>query len=505
MAKYSDLQNGSDIRGVSVSDENKEANFTPQAAYSLARAFAVFLSRRTGKDLSKISIYVGHDSRITAIPLSKAVISGIISTGANGFYTGLSSTPSMFMSTVFEEFGSDGAIMITASHLPYNRNGMKFFDSHGGLEKNDIKELISAAEDDSSSYAPDESFTPAFMPLMDRYCRFLREKIKDGVGALDREHPLKGLKIIVDAGNGAGGFFVKKVLDPLGADTEGSLYLEPDGMFPNHEPNPENAAAMDALCSAVVKNGADLGLIFDTDVDRAAAVDKNGRPINRNAIVALAASIVSTYCPNSIVVTDSVTSDKLTDFLERDLKMTHKRFKRGYKNVINEAIRLNRAGLKCELAIETSGHCALGENFFLDDGAYLTVKIIIEASRLFKKGKTIDSLISDLKEAKEAKEFRLKISDEDFKSCASKVLHDFEEYAHKSGYDVAENSYEGVRVSFSDISAQGWLLIRMSLHDPLLPLNIETDNEGGVREIAHRMAEFLKAYPYVDTSPLLNY
>ncbi len=504
MASYSELQNGSDIRGVSVTDENGRANFTEEAAYRLARAFALLLSKRTGKELSKISVYVGHDSRITAAPLSKAVLSGIRSTRAQGFYTGLSSTPSMFMSTVFEEFRSDGAVMITASHLPYNRNGMKFFDCRGGLEKGDIKELIAAAEADGAEYSADEKLLPTFMPLMDRYCRFLRDKIKEGVGAQDYEHPLKGLKIIVDAGNGAGGFFVKKVLDPLGADTSGSLYLEPDGMFPNHEPNPENKDAMNALCGAVVKSGADLGLIFDTDVDRAAAVDKSGRPINRNAIVALSAAIVSGYCPGSIVVTDSVTSDKLTEFIEGDLKMTHRRFKRGYKNVINEAIRLNRAGLKCELAIETSGHCALGENYFLDDGAYLTVKIIIEASRLMKRGRTIDSLISDLKEAKEAKEFRLKINDPNFREYGSSVLADFEQFARDSGFDVAENSYEGVRVSFSDIAAQGWMLIRMSLHDPLLPLNIETDNEGGVREIAHRVAEFLKKYPEVDASPLLN-
>ena len=77
MASYSELQNGSDIRGVSVTDENGRANFTEEAAYRLARAFALLLFKRTGKELSKISVYVGHDSRITAAPLSKAVLSGI--------------------------------------------------------------------------------------------------------------------------------------------------------------------------------------------------------------------------------------------------------------------------------------------------------------------------------------------------------------------------------------------------------------------------------------------
>lgn len=504
MADYLMLQNGSDVRGVSVEFGEEKVNFTPDIAYKLGRSFVKFLAKRAKKDICELSVYVGHDSRISAQPLKDAVLCGIMSLGAKAYYTGLSSTPSMFMSTVFEEFSSDGAIMLTASHLPFNRNGMKFFDKRGGLEKNDIKELLLSAGEDESIYSGEEADAP-YMPLMDRYSAFLREKIKEGVSADDYEHPLNGLKIVVDAGNGAGGFFVRDVLIPLGANTEGSLYLEPDGMFPNHEPNPENRTAMDSICRAVIDNKADLGLIFDTDVDRAAAVDKYGRPINRNAIVALMAAIVSDYCPGSIVVTDSVTSDKLTEFIEKDLKMTHRRFKRGYKNVINEAIRLNKAGLKCELAIETSGHCALGENFFLDDGAYVTVKILIYAARLLKEGKTIDMLISKLKEAKEAKEFRLKILSDDFKPYGQKVLHDFEEYANDSGFSVAEDSYEGVRVSFSDISAQGWMLLRMSLHDPLLPLNIESDNDGGVGEIAHRVMEFLKKYPNVDTSPLSAY
>ena len=80
------------------------------------------------------------------------------------------------------------------------------------------------------------------------------------------------MKIVVDAGNGSGGFFAEKVLDPLGADISGSQFLEPDGMFPNHAPNPENREAMESISSQVIKTGADLGLIFDTDVDRSSAV-----------------------------------------------------------------------------------------------------------------------------------------------------------------------------------------------------------------------------------------
>ena len=106
-----------------------------------------------------------------------------------------------------------------------------------------------------------------------QYSAHLRDIIKKGVNAADYDHPLKGFKIIVDAGNGAGGFYARDVLSPLGADTAGSQFLEPDGYFPNHIPNPENEVAMQSVCKATLDAKADMGVIFDTDVDRGGAVD----------------------------------------------------------------------------------------------------------------------------------------------------------------------------------------------------------------------------------------
>lgn len=107
----------------------------------------------------------------------------------------------------------------------------------------------------------------------------------------DGSQPLKGFHIVVDAGNGAGGFYAGEVLEPLGADISGSQFLDPDGRFPHHIPNPENEEAMASVSAAVVRAKADLGVIFDTDVDRAGCVDAEGREINRNRLVALAAAI----------------------------------------------------------------------------------------------------------------------------------------------------------------------------------------------------------------------
>ena len=232
------------------------------------------------------------------------------------------------------------------------------------------------------------------------YGKGLANKIREGVNHPQHyETPLKGLKIILDAGNGAGGFYADKVLKPLGADTKGSQFLEPDGTFPNHIPNPENKEAMASICDAVIKNKADFGIIFDTDVDRGAAVDSEGHELNRNRLIALISSIVLKENPGSTIVTDSITSDGLTEFIEGELKGIHHRFKRGYKNVINESIRLNNEGQESHLAIETSGHGAIKENYFLDDGAYLITKLLIELAKLRQENKSLTDLIANLKRA----------------------------------------------------------------------------------------------------------
>lgn len=484
--KLKHLQNGSDIRGVALEGvAGEDVTLTNEAVYDLSRAFLTFIREKTNRKDCKIS--VGHDSRLSADMLCHSIFDGLLFDGATVYDCGLASTPSMFMSCIFEELDCDGAIMVTASHLPFNRNGMKFFDKDGGLNKEDIARIIEIAESQSFDHQKNGSCTKA--DLIDIYSRHLQDIIKKGVNAEDYDHPLKDLHIIVDAGNGAGGFYVDKVLAPLGANTSGSQFLEPDGSFPNHIPNPEDKEAMDSICKAVKENKADLGIIFDTDVDRSSAVDRFGNPVSRNAIVALASILAQKGHENTTIVTDSVTSDELHEFLESH-GLRHHRFKRGYKNVINEAIRLNNEGIDCQLAIETSGHAALKENYFLDDGAYLATKIIIEAVN-----SPIDELIKDLKHPLEEKELRFKIKCDDFQSYGDKVLSELKIFVSKKEYMTpAKENYEGYRVSFE----HGWFLLRKSLHDPILPCNIESIKENGCKEIAKEMFEFLSQFDQLD-------
>ena len=493
---YKKLQNGSDIRGVALEGiEGQNVNLTEKVCKDIGRGFAVWLYKKTGKKDLKVA--VGRDSRLSGEALSKWLIDSMVESGINVTDFALASTPAMFMSTVTEGYKYDGSVMITASHLPFNRNGFKFFTAQGGLEKQDIKEILAYAESGEETNLSGGSFETG--EFMEAYSKILRDKIIKETG---EEFPLKNFKIVVDAGNGAGGFYVTKVLQPLGADTTGSRFLEPDGRFPNHIPNPEDKTAMQSITEAVKENSADLGIIFDTDVDRAGAVLKDGSELNRNRIIAMLSAILLRDYPKTTIVTDSITSTGLKEFIEEKGGIHH-RFKRGYRNVINEAIRLNSIGQDSQLAIETSGHGAFKENYFLDDGAYIVTKLLIELSKGRKQGYSLSSLIESLKEPKESVEFRMNIKVEDFKTYGQKVIDDLLEYSkNNQAFTVAPDNHEGVRVSLDKENGNGWFLLRLSLHDPLLPLNVESDEVGGAKKIAKELIKFIKNYKELDYSKL---
>uniref|UniRef100_A0A0E0LK23 phosphoglucomutase (alpha-D-glucose-1,6-bisphosphate-dependent) n=1 Tax=Oryza punctata TaxID=4537 RepID=A0A0E0LK23_ORYPU len=557
------LQNGSDIRGVAVGGvEGEPVNLTEPVTEAIASAFAAWLLNKKKADgWRRLRISVGHDSRISAHKLQDAVTLGITTAGHDVLQFGLASTPAMFNSTLTEDEINhcpvDGAIMITASHLPYNRNGLKFFTSAGGLNKADIKDILERASGiyEDSSHGGTQELEQASkgevsnVDYMSIYASDLVKAVRKSAG--NKEKPLEGLHIVVDAGNGAGGFFVDKVLKPLGAITTGSQFLEPDGMFPNHIPNPEDKTAMKAITQAVVDNKADLGIIFDTDVDRSAAVDSSGRELNRNRLIALMSAIVLEEHPGTTIVTDSVTSDGLTTFIENKLVAhlfydkggKHHRFKRGYKNVIDEAIHLNTIGKESHLAMETSGHGALKENHWLDDGAYLMVKLLnkLAAARILNPNvgsKVLTDLVEGLEEASVTVEIRLKIDQNhadlkggglyvfvlsvqknrgalfrkfsynfvdvislyrSFRDYGEAVLKHLENAISKDEHLCkAPKNYEGVRVS----GYGGWFLLRLSLHDPVLPLNIEAPSKDDAIKLGLAVLTAVSEFPALDITAL---
>ncbi|MGL5440036.1 MAG: phosphomannomutase/phosphoglucomutase [Filifactoraceae bacterium] len=492
------LQNGTDIRGVAMENPKLEVSLTAQRVTWITKGIIKWASEKLSKPSQNIKIAVGTDSRLSRGILKDSIIAQAMSQGVRVFDCQMATTPAMFMATKDKELNCDVAIMITASHLPYYYNGIKIFTQNGGAEKNDIKTILEYAADLSEKNV--DTLVKGKLTnveLIDIYSEDLRNKITKATG-MDR--PFGGMKIIVDAGNGAGGFFAHKILEPLGANIEGSQFLEPDGNFPNHQPNPENKEAMESITKAVVETKADLGIIFDTDVDRAALVTGDGREVNRNNLIGLISTIVLEEHPKTTIVTDSITSTGLKVFIE-EKGGVHHRFKRGYKNVINEAIRLNKEGQDCQLAIETSGHAALKENEFLDDGAYLIAKILIKAAKMNASSEKLQNLIENLKQPKEAKEYRITIIEKDFGTYGNHIISMLKDEATSSDYfKIEEPNYEGIKL----ITDTGWLLLRMSLHEPLLVLNVESEKEDGVSEIVTKLRDFLEKFNKLDLGVLYN-
>jgi len=252
--------------------------------------------------------------------------------------------------------------------------------------------------------------------------------------------------------------------------------------------------------------GADLGVIFDADCDRAAIVDNTGKEINRNRLIAMISAILLEEMPGATIVTDSVTSSGLADFI-KEWGGEHYRYKRGYRNVIDEAVRLNEAGVNCPLAIETSGHAALRSNHFLDDGMYLVTVLLIKAMQMKQQGENLSKLLDGLKEPVESAEIRLNVVAEDFANAARQEIERLMEYAtEQEDWHIAPDNREGVRISF-DIDNQlnaAWFLLRLSVHDPVMPLNAESDVEGGLKVVLGKLYQAIADTDVVDLTPLKN-
>lgn len=499
MTDLAKLQNGSDIRGIAIATDQLAVNLTADAVKQIASGLVNWLRRdhEAVYQAGDLTIGVGRDSRLSGPLLALTLIEALVTQGVKVIDFGLATTPAMFMATQYEEFSCHAGIMITASHLPYYFNGIKIFSQKGGAEHEDIDFILEQTHPSSNG----KTGSVLSADLITPYAADLVGKIRQGSGLAD-EKPLAGMKIIVDAGNGAGGFFASQVLEVLGADTSGSQFLEPDGTFPNHIPNPDNKEAMASIQAAVLANQADLGIIFDTDVDRAAVVTSKGEILNRNNLIAILSQIVLAEHPGTSIVTNSPTSDHLKDFIEK-LGGKQIRYISGYRNVINRAIAANEAGVDCQLAIETSGHAAFKENYFLDDGTYAAAKILMLLPQLAQKGQKVDDLIADLKQPVETQEVRFKLEREDFKALGRQVIADLKDYP-VTGWSFNPENEEGIRFILSEPYGRGWFLLRLSLHEPLLVLQIENDLPNYMPAVLETLHTFLSNYPDVNQTKLLE-
>lgn len=411
-------------------------------------------------------------------------------------------------------------IKVTASHLPEEKNGLKFFTKNGGLTKHNIDELIVLAQEEAHNVYDLGILPPSsgsagvlcservdYMPYYKETLRraILREVTGSSLSSSSSTlqsniKPLSNINIVVNPGNGAGCFFVD-VLRDLGANVDGSIHLTPDGTFPISfgVPNPEKQSMVEETMQACMACNADIGIIFDTDADRAGFIlprhvnSDDGKkldfePLNKNRLIALLGVIFSVASPGCTIVTDSTTSEGLHTFLEEKLKLSHYRFLRGYSNVIGKAKELTESGeANAEVAIETSGHCAMKENGYVDDGTYTAVKIIglLARSSNLSSGTLLD-MISDLDEMPYVEEFRVRVTDGSSTTTStifgqlSQSLID-ECNNSENEWTLDEDNLEGVRARLAS-SPGGFFMIRQSLHDPVISVQVEATSKEEARD-----------------------
>ena len=467
------LRSGSDIR-------TSEERLTDAVCERIGYAFACMLAERLKTTPDQLRIAVGRDARPSGTRIKAALTRGITSADSDVVDGGMCAQPALFMQTYAPdpEKAAHGAVMVTAGDAAETLNGFKFMIAQGSLSEADVSLILRMA---AANEVPERLVTK--VDLMAGY----REDLLRHAARLledDALKPLLGLYVVV-AVDTMGGSFFADLLEGLGADVERVNEAE--------------------LTSAIPRFEADMGFAFDDDCSRAWLFDASGRAVDGNRMIALVAAMLLEKKPGLTFVTDSVTSTGLSAFIA-EWGGVHYRFKRGYRNVISEAIRLNGEDIDCPLAIETTGHAAFRENHFLDDGIYFALRIACQALDCKREGKTVFDPLSDLSEPIEARTLRLRLLDEEDPAAASQAVVEtiLSHTLVDPEWQRASDSREGVRITFNLDGGvnNAWLQLRMSVHDPIMVLTAESDVSGGVCRILGDLYELISDTELLDLTPL---
>jgi phosphomannomutase len=420
-----------DVRGT-VPDQLNEP-----VAGAIGRAFAQTL-KETGQD--KGSIVVARDMRESGPALVKAFTNGVRAEGIDVINAGLGSTDLLYYASGI--LGIPGA-MFTASHNPARYNGIKMcyagakpVGQDSGLGR--IKEL---ADPQADLPAPTGSITERGM--LDDYAAYLHKLVD-----LSEIRPLK---VVVDAGNGMGGYTVPAVLGTVEALRIVPMYFELDGSFPNHEANPLEPANVVDLQKAVVEHGADIGLAFDGDADRCFVIDANGDPVSPSAITALVAVRELARHPGSTIIHNLITSSAVPEIVREH-------------GGIPVRTRVGHSFIKAEMARtgavfggEHSAHYYFRDFWGADTGMLAAMHVI---AALGESDRPLADLVAQYQRYAASGEINSRVDD-----AAAKLS---EVRQHFAGHDVDE--LDGLTVRFDD---GAWINLRPSNTEPLLRLNVE--------------------------------
>jgi phosphomannomutase/phosphoglucomutase len=427
-----------DIRGI------VDVDIDDEDVIRLGRAFGTTMARQ-----DKRSIAVARDCRLSSERYRGLLVQGLLGAGMDVVDLGMCPTPLLYFG--LRHLDRQGGIMITASHNPPEYNGFKVcigYDTISGTEIQKLRRIMESGSFTEGAGALRE------VDIVKPYQDFVVDNIRiDGK-----------LRVGVDAGNATGGFIAPPILERLGCEVF-PLYCEPDGTFPNHEPDPTVLPNLRDLIDLVKREGLDVGIAYDGDCDRLGVVDHCGEVVYGDKLMIIFAREILSRRPGTTFLSEVKCSKTLYDDIE----------KRGGRAIMGRTGHsLMKARMKevdAVLAGEMSGHMFFKDRFFgFDDGIYASCRLL---EILSQTRKPISELLEGVPETCATPEIRV--------DCPDEIKFEVVEHARlhfvDSGYRVID--VDGVRIVFED----GWGLVRASNTQPVLVLRYEAETEGRLEEI----------------------
>lgn len=420
-----------DIRGVADRD------LTDDVALAIGRAAGTVCAEQ-----GKRTIVVGRDCRLSSKRLRDQVIKGLVETGRRVIQIEVGPTPLLYFAV--HHLDADGGVMITGSHNPPEDNGFKVLVGKDTVYGDDIRELGRRAL--GGEFTAVGGGSVVRQAVSDAYIAFMRGNIR-----LARTD----LRVVVDAGNGAGGPLALATMRALGIQPD-ALYCDMDGRFPNHHPDPTVPENVADLVERVVSTGADLGIAFDGDADRIGAVDRNGDIVwGDKLLIAFARSILARR-PGGAILGEVKCSQTLYDDIA----------KHGGRPILwKTGHSLIKARMKQEHALaagEMSGHMFFADRYYgYDDAIYAALRLL---EILAAGTESLGEILRDVPATSTTPEIRVECPEElKFQVVQAVLAH------YRPLHDVID--VDGARIDFGD----GWGLVRASNTQPVLVLRFEAN------------------------------
>ncbi|MCB5230161.1 MAG: phosphomannomutase/phosphoglucomutase [Candidatus Cloacimonas sp.] len=437
-----------DVRGI------VDVDLTDNTVYLLGRGFGTFLRKRGLK-----TVALGGDARLSTPRFKKLITEGLTHSGCDVFDVAILATPTLYFS--IHHLNVDAGLMITGSHNPPSYNGFKMNVGLGSIYGKDIQEIYEIIKNED--FAEGDGVAQNVSGMVKTYQDYLVEHSKVE----------KPIKVVVDAGNGAGGPILPDVLRRLGCEVI-ELYCDMDGTFPNHHPDPTIVEYMQDLIKAVKDVKADVGIGLDGDADRIGVIAENGEMLFGDQVVNIFAREFLKENPGEKVLADVKCSKVLFDDIEKHggipvmYKTGHSLLKKKMKE---DDIKFGG---------EMSGHIFFKDRYLgFDDAIYAACRF---AEIVAKSDQKVSEMLADQPKMYNTPELRVGCTEENKFQIVEKVRDFFQ----NEGYKV--NDIDGMRLTFED----GWGLVRASNTQPVLVMRFEATSIERMNEIQKLVEDKIK-------------